>query len=414
MKAKPTQKQLDFMSWEWGVFIHFGIRTFYEGHSDWDEQEMLATAFAPTQLDCRQWIRTIKEAGASYAILTAKHHDGFANWPTKYSDFSVACSPWKDGKGDVVHEYVEACREFGLHVGLYYSPAEYHMANMNGTQYDDYFINQVSELLTQYGMVDYLWFDGNGSQKHTYDARRIIGAVRQMQPGIRLFGMWDPDVRWVGNEAGYASETNYNTESAIDFSHIGDRQNWFNVPQFIPAECDCMMRLHNWFYSDKDEDTVKELDELMGLYYGSIGRGANLLINIGPNRDGLMPPRDTEHLLAMGAEIRRRFSTSIAEVIAPSQQGGQFVLDLPRLTLVNHVVIEEDLLDGEAVKEFLVKVASYPTETVFEIFTGKSIGHKKICQFPTVNTNRIILEVTDAFGGVKLTKVAVFYVEPHQ
>ena len=155
----PAKGQLEFMDWEFGVFFHFGIRSFFLGHRDWDNQPMPASAFNPDQLDCEQWIRTASEAGATYAILVCKHHDGFANWPTKYSDYSVAQTPWKDGKGDVVREYVDACRKYGLKVGLYYSPAQWGGSTSfsEAKEYDDYFIGQISELLTNYGRICLLY-----------------------------------------------------------------------------------------------------------------------------------------------------------------------------------------------------------------------------------------------------------------
>ena len=144
----PTKKQLAFLDWEFGVFFHFGIRTFYEGHRDWDMKEMSLEGFCPSGLDCESWIHTIKEAGAAYAILVCKHHDGFANWPSKYTDYSVANTPWKDGKGDVVREFVDACHKYDVKVGLYYSPAQFGSSNQEKTAYDDYFIGQISELLS--------------------------------------------------------------------------------------------------------------------------------------------------------------------------------------------------------------------------------------------------------------------------
>ena len=200
----PTPKQEEFQNWEFGVFFHFGIRTFYEGHRDWDGLPMPAEAFNPTDLDCRQWASVARQAGAKYAILVTKHHDGFANWPTKYSDYSVARTPWKGGRGDVVREFTEACRAEGLGVGLYYSPAQQGFRNWSPREYDDYFVNQITELLTNYGKIDYLWFDACGSGDHQYDTRRIVNVIRSLQPEILLFNMWDPDTRWVGNESGVA------------------------------------------------------------------------------------------------------------------------------------------------------------------------------------------------------------------
>ena len=208
---KPKKEQLKFMDWELGVFFHFGIRTFYEGHKDWDMQKMDPEAFNPTELDCEHWIKTIAAAGAKYAILVAKHHDGFANWPSKYTDYSVANTPWKGGKGDIVREFTDACRKYGLGVGLYYSPADFEAKNRTDSEHDDFFINQISEILTNYGKIDYLWFDGCGSEGHKYDEKRIIAAIRSMQPEILIFNMWDPDTRWAGNECGIIGGAAINT-----------------------------------------------------------------------------------------------------------------------------------------------------------------------------------------------------------
>ncbi|MBQ1222686.1 MAG: alpha-L-fucosidase [Oscillospiraceae bacterium] len=200
----PTKKQLDFLNWEFGVFFHFGIRTFYEGHRDWDMKEMPLSGFNPTDFSAEDWCRAVASSGAKYAILTAKHHDGFANWPSAYTEYSVKNTPWRGGKGDVVAEFVAACRKYGLKVGLYYSPAQFGSVTMNAEEYNDYFVNQISELLTNYGKIDYLWFDGCGSANHKYDEKRLIAAIRALQPEILIFGMWDPDTMWCGNEGGYS------------------------------------------------------------------------------------------------------------------------------------------------------------------------------------------------------------------
>lgn len=307
---KPTEKQKAFLNWEFGVFFHFGIRTFYEGHQDWDLKPMPLEGFQPSELDCRQWIRESKDAGAKYAILVCKHHDGFANWPSKYTQYNVGNTPWKDGKGDVVREFTDACREYGLKVGLYYSPAEFGSKDVGHKDYDNYFISQISELLTQYGKIDYLWFDGCGSENHQYDTVRITKEIRRMQKDILIFNMWDPDTRWVGNESGMAPMPNHNVVTDLDISIRTDRKDPLNQSLYLPAECDFMLR-DKWFYSDSNEDQIKGLDELMGLYYYSVGRGANLLLNIGPDRRGLLPEADVQRLREFGAEIRRRFSNPI-------------------------------------------------------------------------------------------------------
>lgn len=407
-KIIPAKKQIEFLDWEFGVFFHFGIRTFYEGHRDWDGKVMDAAAFNPTELDCEQWIRTIARAGAKYAVLVCKHHDGFANWPSAYTEYSVKNTPWRDGKGDVVKDYTDACRKYGIKVGLYYSPAEAQQVERTDEEYDDYFINQIGELLTGYGKIDYLWFDGCGSEGHTYDTERIIAAIRGMQPEILIFNMWDPDTRWVGNEVGIAPSPNLNVVNALDFSVRTDKKEVLERPAYMPAECDCRMRAENWFYSEKDEHTVKTLDELMGMYYYSVGRGANLLINIGPDRRGLLPEKDSEQLIAFGDEIRRRFSNPLETKVW--SDGNGIFCEFPEPMLVNHVVMAENLLTGKELNGFSIYTYGYPCveSTPLAVYHGTTVGHKAVCEFPSVKTKMLEVrfeEVPD------LTDLKCYYIK---
>lgn len=409
IKPKPNKKQLAFLDWEFGAFFHFGIRTFYEGHRDWDMEVMRKEAFNPSELDCRQWIRTIKEAGAKYAILVTKHHDGFANWPSKYTDYSVANTPWRGGKGDVVSDFVAACREFDIKVGLYYSPAEFSMKQekKRPKEYDDYFINQIGELLTHYGDIDYLWFDGCGSEDYKYDNERIIKEIRGMQPNMAIFNMWDPDVRWVGNENGVAPSPCFNTVKDLDFSIQTDKKDELKKEVFLPAECDFKMRKNNWFYSDQDEDTVKSLEELMGLYYYSVGRGANLLINIGPDRRGLLPEKDANRLLEFGNEVRSRFSNPIVEKNSFSKVDNKYICKFKNPTLLNHLVIKENLINGEAVRSFNVIVTPYPDHPIV-VYRGQNIGHKAICYFPTINAVEVMVEIKEYDIDYEIDDIKLF------
>ena len=380
------KEQLEFLNWEFGVFLHFGIRTFNEGHKDWDMKEMPLSTFNPTDLDCEEWIKAVSDAGATYAILVCKHHDGFANWPSAYTEYSVKNTPWKNGKGDVVREYVDACRKYGVKVGLYYSPAQFGSADMVSTDYDDYFINQIRELLTNYGKIDYLWFDGCGSENHEYDTARIVAEIRKCQPEILIFNMWDPDTKWVGNESGVAHSPNKLTVGALDFSINKDIQDLLDEPKFLPTECDCRMRLSNWFYSDNDVDTVKSVDELMGLYYYSVGRGSNLLINIGPNREGKLPKEDKEALLKFGQQIRKNFGHSIDCEVAAEEK--KLTLTMSH-QLVNHVVLTEEIDPNREIENFEIKVYPYSYGMPITVFRGATIGHKAICSFPTIRTEKI-------------------------
>jgi alpha-L-fucosidase len=403
----PTAKQLAFMDWEFGVFFHFGIRSFYQGHRDWDMREMPLAAFNPASLDCDQWITVSREAGARYAILVCKHHDGFANWPSRSTDYSVANTPWQTGRGDVVREFTRACRAQGLKVGLYYSPAEFGSKNKAGKDYDDYFINQISELLGNYGTIDYLWFDGCGSEDHHYDTDRIVAVIRKLQPDILIFNMWDPDTRWVGNESGYAHSPNVNLAGATDFSVQTEIKNDLGGKRFLPVECDFRMRLHNWFYSDDDGHTVKSLEELLGIYYYSVGRGANLLINIGPDRRGLLPEADAGRLGEFGREIRRRFSTPLPGEYL--REGGAWVFKSAAPCLADHVVLSESFAYDDPVEHFVIRASPYSYGEPILVYEGRSIGHKAICQFPPVLTRKIELipdkREADRISSMKVYKV---------
>lgn len=412
----PTPRQSAFQDWEFGVFFHFGIRTFYEGHVDWDGRPMPAGAFDPKDLDCRQWLSAAREAGARYAILVCKHHDGFANWPSKYSGYSVANTPWKDGKGDVVREFTDACRAEGLKVGLYYSPAQAGFRDWSAREYDDYFVNQITELLSGYGRIDYLWFDGCGSGDHKYDTARIIGVIRSLQPDILIFNMWDPDTRWAGNESGVAGLDNRSFVRKLDIA--------IDVPDpavltggcYLPVECDCCMRGHTWFYSGCNTHAIKTPEELFGLYCASVGNNGNLLLNIGPDRRGLLPDADVESLQGLGRLVRRR----LVEAAIPCEtevEGDTYTACFARSEeeerLVSGVILEEDLSEGEGINAFHIAFApsSYGAR-MLPVHLGKAVGHKRICLFPPVRTGKVQVVLDDALPGARLKGVTPLEYRP--
>lgn len=435
-KLIPTEKQLRFLDWEFGVFFHFGIRSFFLNHDDWDGKEMPASAFNPDRLDCRQWVQVAKDMGAAYTILTCKHHDGFANWPTAYSDYSVAHTPWRGGKGDVVREYVDACRALDIKVGLYYSPAQWQGGTpfSDDAAYDDYFIHQITELLTNYGKIDYLWFDGCGSEHHEYDRDRIVRTIRSLQPEILIFEMWDPDTRWVGNEAGYAPMPNPNTVTGLDFSVMTTTQRSLGGARFLPAECDCMLR-NTWFDCRENEDTIKSVDQLVGMYELSVGHGANLLLNIGPNRHGLLNDADVARVQEFGAALRRRYGTPLPfEAVRPYESAHEtapntvcirmphWVEDAPYKgdsgaetravnAMVDTVVLAEDLTAGESVQEFRIyaNLPQFPRSKRICVYHGDTIGHKCICRFPAMYTGQLSVEVLRSNGDWRIASMQAFY-----
>lgn len=394
MVSRISKQQKDFLDWEFGVFFHFGIRTFYEGHKDWDLKPMDQSAFNPKKLDCEQWIRTIKEAGAKYAILVTKHHDGFGLWPSAYTDYCVKTTPWKNGKGDVVREYVDACRKYGIKVGLYYSPAQFGSREMNGEEYLNYFIGQLSELLSNYGKIDYLWFDGCGSEGIEYDKVKIVDTIRRLQPEILIFNMWDPDTRWVGNERGFVPLPNYNKVESLNFSVLTEKQDELDGAMYLPAECDFKLRQENWFYSDFDEHTRKSLNELIGIYYMSVGRGANFLINIAPDRDGLLPDADCGRILEFGKEIKRRFSNPIIPK-SITKQDSTITVEFEKDVLVNTVVLSENLESDPVTDSFTISAYGYGKQNI-DLYYGKTIGHKAICSFPHINSCKFFITLNQS------------------
>ncbi len=425
IKLLPTKKQLDFLDWEFGVFFHFGIRTFYRGHVDWDGKEMPANAFNPKKLNCEQWIRQIKKAGAKYAIMTTKHHDGFALWPSNYSNYSVKNSPYKNGKGDIVKEYTDACRKYGIKVGLYYSPAQWGGSAIpfsNEKDYDDYFINQITELLTNYGKIDYLWFDCCGSENHVYDKKRITDVMFKLQPDLLTFcdPDWFPCVRWVGNEDGYAPLDNPLVVSSADFSELATEKEQLSKPAFIPSECDCKIR-STWFFDD-NEDTVKSVEELFGMYQTSVGHGSNFLLNISPNDEGLLPKKDNAVLQKLGKKIRDSFSTPLdfskaerkdnSYEITHKDYGNKEKWVVPdKKYLSNCLVIKEDLTKGQSVFGF--KVYAYLPwyqHVKVLVYEGRTIGHKAICTFNALRASKYEVEITDSDGEFNLTDIKAYYI----
>lgn len=406
MKDRINKLKSDFLNMEFGVFFHFGIRTFYEGHVDWDGLPMPIEGFNPTELDCEDWISAARDAGAKYAILVCKHHDGFANWPSKYTDYGVKNTSYKNGKGDIVREFVDACRKYGLAVGLYYSPAQEGYEDMDDSAYDEFFINQVSELLTGYGKIDYLWFDACGSENHEYDIKRIVGVIRKLQPEILLFNMWDPDTRWVGNESGIAPIDAKYVTNRVPFSERTTEDDELGEDIFLPYECDCCIR-DNWFYNDKDNDTLKSVDELVGLYYYSVGNGGNLLLNLSPDRRGLIPERDKKNLLDFGRKIKKRFSDPTEAQRTDCDDG--IILKFEGRPIVEHIVLQEDLTTDDFVDEFDIYIQPHKCGPKgVKIYSGKAVGHKRIVRIPPIALNSLRIVCKSPNNKFKISNISVY------
>ncbi|RUT45300.1 alpha-L-fucosidase [Paenibacillus anaericanus] len=405
--AKPTEQQLRWHDMELGMFCHFGMNTFCD--QEWGTGTDSPEKFNPTQLDARQWVRTAKRAGFKYFILTAKHHDGFCLWPTKTTDYSVKSSPWKNGQGDVVREVADACREEGVALGLYLSPWDRHEPSYADKEaYDAFYTEQLTELLTQYGPLVELWFDGAGSEGREYDWPNIIGLIKRYQPDAMVFNMGQPTIRWVGNEDGLAPYPCWNTSSEARVSiFTSDMLTWLpETSDWVPAECDVPIRSNNWFWHPNDEDSLRPLDNLMDIYYRSVGHGTVLLLNISPDDRGLFPDIDVERVIEFGDEIRHRFDHPIAQ---SSGEGAELILTLPEESLIDHAILMEQISDGERIQEYVLE--SMKDGVWVELVQGTAIGHKKIDRFEAIRTKQLRLKLTKCIELPLIRFFAVYCTE---
>jgi alpha-L-fucosidase len=342
----PTAGQLAWQRTGFGVFLHFGLNTFYG--REWSDGTYDPRGFAPSELDAAQWVAHAKAAGAARVILTAKHHDGFCLWPTSTTDYSVRSSPWRGGRGDVVGELAEACRAAGMGLGLYLSPWDRNAACYPDPEtYDRFYRQQLTELCTGYGEIDELWFDGAGSEGRVYDWASIMSVVDRHQPRAMVFNMGRPTIRWVGNEDGLASDPCVYAVDRLSKSVLTAEGEDLAALRYLPPECDVPIRAH-WFWQPDDLHTLKSREHLLGIWYRSIGLGAGLLLNLPPDRRGLLDDADTARLAEVTAELRRRF----AEPLKPTalvRDGNQVTAHFAAPVRFDHLELCEDLGAGQRI-----------------------------------------------------------------
>ncbi len=402
--AKPTQAQLRWQDMELGMFCHFGLNTFYD--QEWGDGNGLPEKFNPVHLNARQWAKTAKEAGFRYLILTAKHHDGFCLWPTRTTDYSVKSSLWKGGKGDVVKECAIACEQEGLSFGLYLSPWDRHEPCYEDEDaYDDFYAEQLTELITNYGVLSELWFDGAGSEGRKYDWQRYMSLIKKHQPDAMIFNMGTPTIRWVGNEDGVAPYPCWNTASQARISMFtNDMLTWLpETPLWVPAECDVPIRKRHWFWHPDDEDSLLSLDELKNIYYRSVGHGTNLLLNVAPDNRGLIPDIDALRVSEFGKWIRQTFSNPLR---LTSGKGYEYEIALDEPQCLEHVILMEDISQGERVRKYVLEAEMDGKWQ--DLLHGQSIGHKKIDRINNVKVQKIRLRILDAYAPPLIKKLALF------
>ncbi|HQJ54158.1 MAG TPA: alpha-L-fucosidase [Planctomycetota bacterium] len=429
----PAPRQLAWQRDELWIFTHFGVNTFTD--KEWGDGTEDPKIFNPARFDAHQWAATAKDAGFKGIILTAKHHDGFCLWPTAQTEHCLRNSPWRDGKGDVVREVADACRAAGLKFGFYLSPWDRNSPKYeDGKAYDDYFAAQLEELLTGYGPVSEVWFDGAGSEGHVYDWQRYYAAIRRHQPGA-VIAICGPDVRWVGNEDGVARETEWSVRDADAATGPGqDGKAWH------PAECDVSIR-PGWFWHQSQDGQVKSLARLLDIYYKSVGRNAGLLLNVPPTSEGRFAAPDAARLREFRLALDATFATDLARgkpCRADAVRGGdpgfgpaRAVDGDPRTYWavdddIRQASIEIDLeapaacsvcLLGEAI-ELGQRIEAHRVEVLAggqwrTVARGTTVGYKRLHRFPAVEARRLRVTIERARACPTLTTVGLF-IEPEE
>lgn len=443
-ESLPTKQQLAWHDMEYYWFIHFGPNTFTD--KEWGHGDEQADIFNPSQLDCRQWARLAKQAGAKAIILTTKHHDGFCLWPSKFSKHTVRESKWNDGKGDVVKDLKQACKEYGLKFGVYLSPWDRNHPKYGTAEYNDVYVNTMQELIKNYGPFFEFWWDGaNGEgpngKKQDYDFKRFEQTVRKLAPGTVVFSDIGPDIRWVGNEKGFAGQTNWNYLDTAGFKR-GEggpptdtlNQGNINGKNWIPAECDVSIR-PGWFYHKEEDDKVKTPEQLFELYLKSVGRGANLLLNIPPDRRGLIHEIDSASLmgfkklkeesfatnLASGSKAelhtrgsifqRTKFTDGKSETFEEVNHYKDAILwvKFEQVKKINCIVLQEAIEFGQRVKEakLILVNGSQPVKEI-DLTT---IGRKRILTFPAAEVSAVSLMIRDTKDNPLICEISAYLID---
>ena len=434
----PSARQLNWQDLEYYAFVHFSINTFTD--KEWGFGDESPQLFNPTELDTDQWARVAKEAGMKGIIITAKHHDGFALWPSAYTEHSVKNSPWRDGKGDLLKELRASCDKYGLKMGVYLSPWDRNHPDYGTEAYITYYRNQLTELLTQYGPLFEVWFDGaNGGDGYYgganesrmvdkltyYDWPNTHALVRQYQPDAVMFSDAGPDIRWVGNEKGYANQTTWSTlyrdsvyAGMPDFDRFSAGQE--DGTHWVPTETDVSIR-PGWFYHASEDDKVKTVAHLWDIYLNSVGLNSNLLLNLPVDRRGLVHETDVERLMGLKAQLDTTFAQNLVASAVPSElsdgdrntfellESGEthrIEIELTNPVEANLFSVQEAIQFGQHIQSFRFFVAD-ESGNYKNVYEGTTVGNKRMITFDTQNVTGIAFEVTEAKSTVRIAEVAL-------
>lgn len=447
----PTKNQMRVQEMESYAFVHFSLNTYTDQSWGFGNEDI--KLFNPEKSDCRQWARICKAAGMKGIIITAKHHGGFCLWPSKYTEYSVKNAPWKNGKGDMVREMADACKEYGLKLGIYLSPWDRNHPDYGKPEYITYFRNQLTELLTNYGEVFEVWFDGaNGGNGYYgganetrtidrttyYDWKKTYDLIHKLQPNCVIWndGGDRGDFRWVGTESGYVGETNWSLLNATgevpwNMLHFGVE----NGNAWVPAEVNTSIR-PEWFYHPAEDNKVKTVSQLMDLYYNSIGRNGTLLLNFPIMPNGLIHENDEKAAIEFGKAVKETFTNNLvtkAKAEASNVRGNtkkfgadkaidnkkdsywttddavttaSLTIDLGKPTIVNRFLVQEYIRLGQRVKSFTVE--AFVDGNWKEITKGTTIGYKRILRFPSVEATKIRLNITGSKSCPTISNIGVY------
>ncbi len=450
----PSEAQLAWHNMEMNAFIHFTINTFTD--KEWGYGDESPELFNPSDLNVDQWMETLKEAGFKGVILTAKHHDGFALFPSEYTEHDIASSPYKDGKGDLVKEVEESAKAHGLKFGIYLSPWDRNRSDYGEQSYVDYYRNQLKEVFTNYGPIFEMWFDGaNGGdgfyggakeerkidKTNYYHWPETLKMVEKMEPNVLFFSDAGPDLRWVGNENGVAGETNWNTinpdtlyagkAGISDLLQTGSEDG----TKWIPAEVDVSIR-PGWFYHKKEDSLVKSPEDLFQTYLSSVGHGSTLLLNVPPDQRGLFHENDVKALKGFRKILDSVFADNLVEnasISADSFRGksetynaekaidgntetffatddditsATLEIELPQEKTLNYIVLQEYIQLGQRVENFTV--SAWENNAWAVIATGTTIGHKRILKLGGVSTHKIKVDITSAKASPLISNIGLY------
>ena len=443
----PSERQRLWQEMEYYAFIHFNMNTFT--NKEWGYGDELPSTFNPSELDTDQWARIIKDSGMRGIIITAKHHDGFSLWPSIYTEHSVKNSPWKNGKGDLIRDLAKSCKKYNLKLGIYLSPWDRNHKDYGSRNYITYFRNQLTELLTNYGDIFEVWFDGaNGgsgyygganeirkvNKKTYYDWINTHKIIRKLQPNAVIFSDAGPDVRWVGNEKGYASKTTWSNiyrdslyGGMPDYNKFSSGQEFGT--HFIPTETDVSIR-PGWYYHPEENDKVKTLDKLIDIYFNSIGLNSSLLLNIPVDKRGLIHENDTQRMLELGDFIKNTFNKNLMEgsiiefnnrshpinkiidkninTFYPFESNYNNIINITieKEKLVDVFEISENINLGQRIKEFRFEIKV--NEKWVTIEKGTTIGKKRLIKFKPLIVKDLRFTIVDSKDIPLISEIGLY------